>query len=500
MLRLLLVLLAAVLLATALVAFLRWGKAARPIAQEDGITQVSTVKDAKLAVYDGRTWDTRFWNGINLGDTLPGHAPGELAPTREDYMRWFPQMKAMNVDVLRVYTILEPEFYEALSDFNSGREDPLWLIQGVWSPEEELTGEDLEGRDAYTPHITETFENEVTDAVHVVHGDADLPKRRGHASGRYRADVSEYMLGWIVGTEWFAYAVKKTDDANEGMEPFSGEYFRATPDATPFESWCASMLEVLAEEEMDYGWQHPVAISNWPTTDPLSHPDEANEQEDLVPVDPMHVGPTGAWKAGYFASYHIYPAYPDFMRHEQKYQGVPHRRGHERPLRRLPARAARPPRGHPPRGRRVRDILGQRHGPPRGPGTQPGDAHRGGAGRGSTPTCSKTYPREGLRRGHPVLLAGRVVQVRLEHGDPGRPGHAPADVAEPPDQRAELRRDRHRTGGERRRYDPPRRQDRRLGETNGRPGRPRGRHRLGDRQGARTGSPGSRKAGTRTST
>ena len=50
-----------------------------------------------------------------------------MSPTREDYMRWFPQMKAMNVDVLRVYTILEHEFYEALDDFNAGREDPLWL-------------------------------------------------------------------------------------------------------------------------------------------------------------------------------------------------------------------------------------------------------------------------------------------------------------------------------------------------------------------------------------
>jgi hypothetical protein len=300
--------------------FLRAGDAERPVSEVDGIKQVSTVKDAELAVYDGGSWDKRFWNGMNLGDTLPGHAPGELAPTREDYMRWFPQMKTMNVDVLRVYTILDPEFYEALRDFNAGREDPLWLIQGVWSPEEELTGEDLTGRDAYTPHITETFESEITDAVHVVHGDADLPERSGHASGRYRSDVSEYMLGWIVGTEWLAPAVEKTDKANRGMEPFSGEYFRATQDATPFESWCASMLEVLAEEEMRYGWQHPVAISNWPTTDPLSHPDEANEQEDLVPVDPMHVGPTGAWKAGYFASYHVYPAYPDFMRHEQKYR------------------------------------------------------------------------------------------------------------------------------------------------------------------------------------
>ena len=309
---------AAVVLAA--VVFLRSSNAERPVSESGGIKQVSTVKDAKLAVYDGKGWDTRFWSGMNLGDTLPGHAPGELAPTREDYRRWFPQMKAMGVDVLRVYTILDPEFYEALSDFNADREDQLWLIQGVWSPEHELMGEDEKGRDAFAHHITRTFEDEATDAVHVVHGDADLPERRGHASGRYRADVSEYMLGWIVGTEWYPYAVKTTNDANPGMGPFSGEYFRSTPEASPFESWCASVLDRLAKEEMEYGWQHPVALSNWPTTDPLAHPDEASEQEDLVPVDPMHVEPTGEWKAGYFASYHIYPAFPDFMRYQQEYQ------------------------------------------------------------------------------------------------------------------------------------------------------------------------------------
>ncbi len=319
-LRLLFALLIAVLLATGLVVFLRWGKVERPVADENGIKQVSTVKDAHLAVYDGTGWDERFWTGMNLGATLPGHEPGEVAPTKEDYLRWFPEIKKMHVDVLRVYTILNPEFYEALREFNSTQKEPLWVIQGVWSPEEELTGDDLEGRNAYKPEITKIFRDEITDAVHVVHGDTNLPERPGHASGDYDADISEYMLGWIVGTEWFPLAVQKTDEANQDMEPFSGKYFRSTNDATPFESWSASMLDKLAQEEMKYGWQHPVALSNWPTTDPLSHPDEANDQEDLVSVDPMHIEPTASWRAGYFASYHIYPAFPDFMRYEEKYQ------------------------------------------------------------------------------------------------------------------------------------------------------------------------------------
>ncbi len=319
LLRILIVLSALTISVVAVVAFVRWGDVERPVSEVDGIKQVSAVKDADLAIYDGAGWESRFWNGMNLGASLPGHAPGEVAPTKEDYLRWFPQMKEMNVDVLRVYTILGPEFYEALDEFNSKQEEPLWLIQGIWSPEEELVGEDEEGRDAYTPEITETFENEITDAVSVVHGDADLPERPGHASGRYRADVAEYMLGWMVGTEWYPYAAKVTNDSNPGVEPYKGEYFSATEQASPFESWLAGMLDLVAEEEMKYGWQHPVSLTNWPTTDPLDHPDESNEQEDLVSVDPMHMGPTDAWKAGYFASYHVYPAYPDFIAYEQKY-------------------------------------------------------------------------------------------------------------------------------------------------------------------------------------
>lgn len=128
--------------------------------------------------------------------------------------------------------------------------------------------------------------------MRVVHGNASLPLRPGHASGRYGTDVSEYMLGWMVGTEWYPYAVRVTDDVNEGMAPYSGEYFSGTAEATPFESWLASLLDTLAREEMRYGWQHPVAFTNWLTTDPMSHPNEPLVQEDLVSVEPMHVAPT----------------------------------------------------------------------------------------------------------------------------------------------------------------------------------------------------------------
>jgi hypothetical protein len=52
----------------------------------------------------------------------------------------------------------------------------------------------------------------------------------------------------------------------------------------------------------------------------LRHPEEPLAQEDLVQLDANHVRPTANWPAGTFASYHAYPYYPDFQRHEPDLQ------------------------------------------------------------------------------------------------------------------------------------------------------------------------------------
>jgi hypothetical protein len=254
-----------------------------------------------------------------LGATTPGHFPGELSPAKQDYSRWFQQIKDMHAKVIRVYTILPAYFYQALLEFNLTQAEPLWLIQGIWSPEEALIGSDGNGHDAFDPAIVAQFRSEIADAVRVVHGDIVRPPNPGHGSGIYNADVSRYLLGWLVGTEWYQYAVTVTNASHPGSLLFTGTYFRATSAASPFESWLAMMLEQVAVEEMRYGWQHPVAFVNWLTTDPLAHPSEPNSQEDLVSVDATHVMPTAAWRAGYYAAYHVYPYFPDFMRWDPKY-------------------------------------------------------------------------------------------------------------------------------------------------------------------------------------
>jgi hypothetical protein len=286
----------------------------------DGFRLPAKVVDGHVATYDGLEWKPHFWTGVNIGATTPGHFPGELSVSKEDYARWFRLIKDMNVRVVRVYTILPPGFYQALVEFNRTQADPLWVMHGIWAPEEELIGTDERGRNAYSADITAKFRAEIVDAVRAIHGDLVRTPQPGHASGVYDADISPYLLGYLVGTEWYPYAVTVTNQDAAGEVPYQGKYFNSTADASPFESWLAQMLDQVAVEDMRYGWQHPMAFVAWLTTDPLSHPGEPNSQEDLVSVDPNHVSPTAAWQAGYYAAYHVYPYYPDFLRYDSRYQ------------------------------------------------------------------------------------------------------------------------------------------------------------------------------------
>jgi hypothetical protein len=258
----------------------------------------------------GGAFASRFWAGVNLGATIPGHDPGELAIPRSAYDRWLTEMGALGVRVVRVYTLLRPAFYQALAAYDRRHPHaPLWLLQGIYLDQERLDSV----HNAYDPVLTAETDRDVRDAVAALHGNAQIPPRPGLASGRYRASVAPWLLGWVFGVEWAPTTATLTDAANANVPRFHGTYFSATADATPLESWIAARLDLLATEEARRGWSRPVAFVDWVTTDPLSHPAEPLSTEDEVSVDPLHVTATARWPGGTFASYHVYPYYPDFL-------------------------------------------------------------------------------------------------------------------------------------------------------------------------------------------
>ena len=267
-----------------------------------------------LTAPDG-TAEEIFLNGVNLGAASAGNYPGEFGIDKETYLRWFGQISDMNVQVIRVYVNQMPDFYQALLEFNSKAERPLWLLHGVYANEDLIA----EYGDAFAGEFRQGFLQDIRNAVDMIHGNAEIEKRPGNAGGSYTADVSRWVIGWILGIEWDADFVNGTNAAEGDKTAFSGTYVR-TETAQPFEVFLAEAAETAIARDLEYDTQRPVALCNWCTTDPLEHPNEPNpDKEDSASVDPEHILATDAFQAGFFASYHVYPYYPEFLSYDSKY-------------------------------------------------------------------------------------------------------------------------------------------------------------------------------------
>ncbi|MFO7650221.1 MAG: polysaccharide deacetylase family protein, partial [bacterium] len=274
------------------------------------------------------SWQKLFVVGVNLGAALPGHYPTEFGATRADYERWLEQMGEAGFNVVRAYTILPPEFYEALARHNfSNSERPVYLLQGIWA-------EAPESLDLFDPAYTRALKAEIRDAVDAVAGRAVREPRAGHASGAWSADVSAFTLGYLFGREWEPDVVEATDTTHRSTRRYNGVMF-SVPEGSPTEVWLAGMLDYLCQyEAITYGTQRPTAFVSWLPIDPLYHSSEHSGKglvyafdNDVVTLDPMRIHTTPALRAGQFAAYHVYPYYPDFVFLEPKYREYRNARG-----------------------------------------------------------------------------------------------------------------------------------------------------------------------------
>src|SRR6056297_4081689 len=101
-----------------------------------------SVDETHLTVWNGEYYSPLFIKGVNLGVSVPGMFPGQLAATSEEYARWFQMIRDAGFNTIRLYTLHYPRFYEELKRFNEDNPNsPLYIFQGVWL-EEEIPGYD----------------------------------------------------------------------------------------------------------------------------------------------------------------------------------------------------------------------------------------------------------------------------------------------------------------------------------------------------------------------
>lgn len=268
--------------------------------------------EGHLEVFDGARFQPIFIKGMNMGVALPGTQPGELAPTVEDYDRWFAMLGEMGINTLRLYTLHYPRFYQRLHFYNMQHPTrPLYVFHGIWLDEEDPTKNLRDMQSHYDDNIVESVE--------CVHGNRYVFERLGRGHGEYDTDISPWVIGWLVGREVFPDEVQTTNRIPGARSRHEGTYL-SLPSGSETEVWWAQRVDQIAAYELEhYGVQRPISVSSWPTLDPIRHPTEGSgasedqEQLDLANLD------TSRYPAGYFASYHAYPYYPDWMSEDPRY-------------------------------------------------------------------------------------------------------------------------------------------------------------------------------------
>ena len=300
-----------------------------PLVLPDSVEWPARTARDRFEVRAGNGWTPFYIKGVNLGIALPGHFPSEF-PDSATYAAWVEGIAAMGANTIRAYTIHPPAFYQALAAHNRRvPERPLWLLQGVWA---ELPPND----DYYQAAWNSAFRAELGKAVDVLHGRADVPRRAGHAAGYYTADVAAWTLGLIIGREWEPFSVAAFNEHYPDRTAYAGRYL-SVAGASPMDAWLGSALDYVVGYETDtYRTQRPVAYTNWPTLDPMAHASEIDTEEEFTirgiafdrarrdyDEDRVSVAAipavTEAFRAGYFAAFHVYPYYPDFLLHDPKY-------------------------------------------------------------------------------------------------------------------------------------------------------------------------------------
>ncbi len=281
------------------------------------VTTFVKTQDKTILMLEEDKWVDFEIKGVDMGPGKPGEWATEFAIDEDTYYRWFGQIQEMGANTVRIYTTQSDKFYNAYYRYNTMREEagkkPLYLLHGVWV-NDYVQHSHL---DAYSDEFKKTFIDDCRTMIDIIHGRKKLSigKKASAGSGTYKKDVSPWVIGYILGVEWESDVVVYTNQVYENSEKYSGDYFYADADATPFESMLAEVADKTLEYEADkYKCQKLMALSNWCTTDPFKYSVPITQFfNKLAFVNVEHIKTTDRVVSGHFASYHVYPYHPDYL-------------------------------------------------------------------------------------------------------------------------------------------------------------------------------------------
>lgn len=270
-------------------------------------------QDKQILIDQGEGFEAFEIKGVDLGLGVPGKFATEYAIDKATYLRWFKQIQEMGANTIRVYTILQPDFYEAVYEYNSQAAKPLYVIHGLWIDDYVH----FSHHNAYDDEFLGQMMRDSETIIDIIHGRKEwMISETANVGGIYRRDISPWVIGYILGVEWEGSTVEYTNHLSGNSSSFQGQYMYTSEEATPFEALLAQLGDhVYSYETNKYHEQRLVAFSNWPTTDPIDWDPQffKTYSQKSSKVDVEHIHLTDKVKSGVFASYHIYPYYPEYI-------------------------------------------------------------------------------------------------------------------------------------------------------------------------------------------
>ena len=163
------------------------------------VTTFVKTEGTEFRILKDGQWEDFEIKGVNIGSGEPGQWSTDFDIDEESYYRWFGYIQEMGANTIRVYTIQADEFYNAFYAYNQGRDEPLYLIHGVWVNDYVQNSH----MDAYDERFFDTLIEDCRTLVDVIHGNKKISLGRyaSAGSGTYHHDISPWVIGYILGVE-----------------------------------------------------------------------------------------------------------------------------------------------------------------------------------------------------------------------------------------------------------------------------------------------------------
>ena len=252
--------------------------------------------------------------GVGMTSSFNIHGRSEYAMNKEDYERWFMMIGEMGANTIKVYDVMDDDFYEALYSYNTSSDQPLYLLQTI-------NVEDMINEGPYSAN-EDCFKKGLIDngkkTVDIIHGRRIIDFNEKTAYGNYLYDVSEWTIGYLVGYQFNQDMIVYTDKSEFYDKGYSGKFFYT--EGSNFESVIAEIMDEITFYEYDkYNSLRIIGVSNDPSYDMINYEDElvdGNSYRRMLnkyaTFDPENIKKTELLSSGYFVSYNLYDFVEDF--------------------------------------------------------------------------------------------------------------------------------------------------------------------------------------------